>query len=67
MNDADEMNYLDVRQMGVTIYRKTGHPQNAQQGQGWEETEISDTLNIFDNSEMRTPILVCEVVNERSI
>lgn len=41
-------------------YRKKGHPQNSEQGQGWEETMVSDTLNIFDNSETRTPTLVLE-------
>ncbi len=28
--------------------------------QGFEETDVSDTLNIFDNSEQRTPTLVFE-------
>lgn len=41
-------------------FRKQGHPQNSQQGQGWEETTVNDTLNIFDNSEARTPTLVVE-------
>ena len=41
-------------------FRKQGHPQNAEQGQGWESTETSDTLNIFDNSENRTPVIVLE-------
>lgn len=39
-------------------FKKKGHPQNAEQGQGWEETDKNDTLNIFDNSENRTPTLV---------
>ena len=46
-------------------YRKTAHPRNSQEGQGFEETEIADTLNIFDYSEARTPILIVEVRNER--
>lgn len=41
-------------------YRKTGHPQTAEQGQGWEETEVNDTLNIYDNGEVRTPTLVVD-------
>ena len=41
-------------------FRKQGHPQNSQQGQGWEETTVNDTLNIFDNSEVRTPTLILE-------
>ena len=40
-------------------YRKTAHPSTAG-GQGWRETEVCDTLNVFDNSEMRTPVLVLE-------
>lgn len=33
--------------------------------QGWEETDVSDTLNAFDNTELRTPVLVlaCDVYN----
>ena len=42
------------------VFRKQGHPQNAEQGQGWEKTTRSDTLNVFDNSENRTPTLVVE-------
>ena len=41
-------------------YRKQGHPQNAEQGQGWEETKTNDTLNVFDNSEARTSTLIIE-------
>jgi hypothetical protein len=47
-------------------YRKTAHPRNADEAQGYEYTEVADTLNIFDNSEGRTPILIVEVVNGRS-
>ena len=39
-------------------YRKQGHPQNEKQGQGWEQTETNDTLNVFDSGEVRTPTLV---------
>lgn len=41
-------------------FRKKAHPQNKDQGQGWEETNVNDTLNIYDNSEMRTPTIVLE-------
>lgn len=41
-------------------YRKQGHPQNSEQGQSWEETSKTDTLNVFDNSEVRTPTLIIE-------
>ena len=44
----------------VLVFRKQGHPQNSTQGQGWERTEVSDTLNIYDNSENRTPTIVVE-------
>ena len=42
----------------VRCYRKKAHPRNADEGQGWEETNKADTLNVFDNSEKRTPILI---------
>jgi DNA (cytosine-5)-methyltransferase 1 len=38
------------------------HPQNAEEGQGWEKTEVNDTLNIYDNSETRTPTLITQKV-----
>ena len=28
--------------------------------QNWEETDVADTLNAFDNSESRTPILIAK-------
>lgn len=40
------------------IFRKTGHPQNSRGGQGWKQASVVDTLNVFDNSEMRTPTLI---------
>lgn len=42
------------------VYRKKGHPQNAQQGQGWEETNVNDTLNNNDNTDGHTPTLIIE-------
>ena len=47
-------------------FRKQGHPMEKEGGQGWESTDISDTLNVHDNSEMRTPILIVEIKNERT-
>lgn len=44
-------------------FRKQAHPQNAEGGQGWEPAEIADTLNVYDNTEMRTPILIVEIRN----
>ena len=43
-----------------STYRKQGHPQNSEQGQSWEMTNKTDTLNVFDNSESRTPTLIIE-------
>lgn len=31
---------------------------NAEMAQGYEETAVSDTFNIFDNTEARTPTLI---------
>lgn len=44
----------------AVAYRKQGHPMNAEQGKGWEETEKNDTLNCHDNGESRTPTLIVE-------
>lgn len=45
-------------------FRKKSHPQNSQQPQEWEETDVNDTLNAFDNAERRTPTLVTQKVFE---
>lgn len=44
----------------VQCYRKQAHPRNSTEGQGWEETTVNDTLNVFDNGEARTPTLVVQ-------
>ena len=44
-------------------FRKTAHPRTADEGQGWEEATVNDTLNIFDSGETRTPTLVCEPIS----
>lgn len=44
----------------AVAYRKQGHPQNAQQGKGWEETEINDSLNTFDNTDIRAASVIVE-------
>lgn len=49
----------------MIAYRKTAHPAHRGGWQGWEETETADTLNIYDNSETRTPVLI--VKNEDNI
>lgn len=50
----------DYKNPQVVTYRKKGHPQTTDQGQGWERAEVNDTLNAFDNGESRTPTLVLE-------
>ena len=44
----------------VVTCKKTSHAKSADDGQGWAETEVNDTLNIFDNGETRTPTIVLE-------
>ena len=39
-------------------YRKQGHPMHQGGVQKWESTDINDTLNVYDNSETRTPTLI---------
>ena len=46
-------------------YRKTAHPRTPDEPQGYEDTKIAETLNIFDYTETRTPILIVEVMNGR--
>ena len=47
------------------IYRKKAHPSHKGGVQKWEETEICDTLNIYDNTETRTPMLICQIYDAR--
>ena len=73
--EADTARTLDLNggnpacnQGGICIcepvaFRKTAHPRTADEGQGWEETTVNDTLNIFDSGETRTPTLVCEPIS----
>ena len=49
--------------MSKKTYRKSAHPTCRGGYQGYEETDIADTLNIYDISEARTTILVVEVSN----
>ena len=41
-------------------YRKTAHPTNSEEAQGYERTDVCDTLNIYDNSEVRTPMIIID-------
>jgi len=64
-NRPTDMTNLVVKQCSKDAdskltFRKTGHPQNSEEGQGWEECNINDTLNVTDNSETRTPTLVVD-------
>lgn len=43
----------------MEAYRKTAHPMNSEQGQGWTTT-TTDTLNSYDTTEARTPTLVAD-------
>lgn len=47
-------------------YRKTAHPRSANDGQGWQETEIVDTLNTNDNTDGHTPTLISQGVYDAS-
>lgn len=42
----------------MKTYRKTAHPTHKGGVQRWTETTMADTLNAFDNTDGRTPILV---------
>ena len=39
-------------------YRKKAHPVNETLPQNWECATVADTVNAFDNGDMRTPLLV---------
>lgn len=54
---------LKVAGVHAVAYRKTAHPRNADEPQGWEVAETADTLNCTDNSEARTPTLAVAIGN----
>ena len=58
--ESEVMYTLNTVEQHAVAYRKQGHPMNAEQGQGWEEAVVNDTLNAFDNGESRTPTVVIE-------
>lgn len=43
----------------IGCFRKTAHPMYRGGYQGWEEAIVADTLNVYDNTETRTPIVIC--------
>ena len=51
--------------MEKSTYRKSAHPTCRGGYQGYKETDIADTLNIYDISEARITILVVEKQNEQ--
>ena len=48
-------------------FHKKSHPKSKEEGQGWEETDVSDTLNLFDQGETRTPTLAVELGAESRV
>lgn len=57
--DRREQDYRPISKAGKPLcFRKTSHAKFKGDGQGWQFTEINDTLNIFDNGETRTPTLI---------
>jgi DNA (cytosine-5)-methyltransferase 1 len=52
------LNSTEQHAVAARTYRKQAHPMNSEMAQGYEETSVSDTLNIFDNTEARTPTLI---------
>ena len=63
--ESETMYTLNAVEQHAVAYRKQGHPQSADEGQGWEKTEVNDTLNAFDSSEARTPTLICYDASRR--
>lgn len=58
--ESETMFTLNTVEQHAVAYRKTGHPTSAEEGQGWAEAEVNDTINAFDNAESRTPTLVVD-------
>ena len=52
------LNSTEQHAVAAKTYRKQAHPMSAEMAQGYEETSVSDTLNIFDNTEARTLTLI---------
>ncbi len=49
-----------MENVSFKCYRKMAHPNKPGGVQKWQETEVCDTLNVYDNTETRTPILIIE-------
>ena len=63
MSQMEKSSLNILTDSGGRCFRKQGHPRSAEEGQGWEQTEVCDTLNVFDNTDGRTPILIVEFMN----
>jgi hypothetical protein len=63
MQNKQGINMSTKENVSCKTYRKRGHPQNSGGLQRWEETDIADTLTIFDNTDARTPILIVQKVS----
>lgn len=59
--EGDTMYTLNTVEQHCVAYKKTSHPKSPEDGQGWAETDVNDTLNAFDQGETRTPTLVAQV------
>jgi len=55
-----ETSMLTKANSSLHAYRKTAHPTHKGGGQGWESTEVADTLNEYDISEARVPVIVID-------
>ena len=44
--------------------QENSSPSRQSGGQGWEPTDRADTLNVYDNSEARTPIVIVEIYED---
>ena len=53
-------NQMSIIGTNSSTFRKQSHAKNKLDGQGWEEADVNDTLNIFDQGEGRTPTLVVD-------
>lgn len=58
--ESETMYTLNGTEHHAVAYRKTSHAKSAEDGQGWAETEVNDTLNAFDSGETRTPTVIVD-------
>lgn len=46
--------------VSAQTFRKTSHAKDSEDGQGWQPTDVNDTLNTFDQGEARTSTLIVD-------